>query len=145
MKQISASRLLASTGAQYICIRSHPNSIGISSRSHHSADTTANIEKCKYLVEKDKNSCYLLLVVNGQSGRMPSSDHIVPATLPETITFIFSPQYLHIFFIFTMLDHFYLFSFTLFFFCSQNLPNFRLRGFLHSSLLLMLVRITWTL
>ena len=36
---------------------------------------------------KRKNSCYLLLVVNGQSGRMPSSDHIVPPTsLPETIT-----------------------------------------------------------
>ena len=40
-----------------------------------------------------------------------------------------------------------LLSFLIYFilFCSQNLPNFRLRGFLHSSLLLMLVRITWTL
>ena len=43
--------------------------------------------ECKYWVEERKNSCYLLLVVNGQSGRMPSSDHIVPPTsLPETIT-----------------------------------------------------------
>ena len=47
---------------------------------------------------KRKNSCYLLLVVNGQSGRMPSSDHIVPPTsLPETITLLLSNIFSSIF------------------------------------------------